>query len=75
MNLEIVEFKSELIDLINKSPLPVVIKQMAVAELLGQLSAVATQEITKEREEKLKKEEVNKDGSKHSSGDNKRTDI
>ena len=59
MNLEIVEFKTDLADLINKSTLPVVVKQMAVAELLGQLSAVSAQEIAKE---KAAKETAKKEG-------------
>lgn len=54
MNLEIYEFKENLVKYINSSSLPVSVKQMAVQDILNQLNAATANAINNERAEKEK---------------------
>lgn len=52
MNLDIFQFKEKLIKDINESSLPIVVKQMAVQDILNQLNAAAANTIAQEKAEK-----------------------
>ncbi|BCK01593.1 hypothetical protein [Anaerocolumna chitinilytica] len=54
MNLEIYEFKENLVKYINTSSLPVSVKQMAVQDILNQLNTATANAINNERAEKEK---------------------
>lgn len=48
-NLQILEYKQELIKVINASQLPASVQRMCIAEILGQVDALVAQQIEMER--------------------------
>jgi ribose 5-phosphate isomerase len=54
VNLEIFEFKEKLINDINEFQLPIVVKQMAIQDILNQLNTVSSNIIAQERAEREK---------------------
>ena len=63
MNLEIIEFKKKLAELINKSELPITVIQMILESTLAQVGIVVEQFVAKEKAELEKQIKEKEDGA------------
>lgn len=51
MNLQIVDMKNDMLNVLNKYNFPIMVKQMVLNELMAQVNVLAVQEIEKEYKE------------------------